>query len=181
MKVLTEEKTAMILQRKVVNATRATCQKYAEAYGINSHLLISVFVIETYYRPRWQRIIEYFVVFIGCIRCLLFNAPIKNYTIGKCQLGLSTILNFYGSNYYQHARTIIISSFAEMQQLLTSCTTEKSIEILAFRLKPLVIKAKKIYPDNNKSRLRYIGEQYNGRFSYGLLLTTVFEQIKEIV
>ena len=107
----------------------------------------------------------------------MLHIPIKNFTIGKCQLGLATILNFYGGNHYQHARFINISSFSEMKQIFSVIFMDRSIEILVFRLKPISKRATIIFPNKQVSQLRYIGEQFNGRYSYGLMLTDIYKKI----
>ncbi len=177
MKLLTKERVASQSENKARASTRDFCLKYGNEYGVNPSILLSVFIIETFYRPFWMRIVEYSVVLFGCLGCLLLKRPIKNYTIGKCQIGLATILNFYGGNFYQHSHNIKISSISEIRQIFSIISEENSIKILAYRLQPITHKAMRIYPDLRKSRIRYIGEQFNGRYSYGMLLNEVFSQI----
>lgn len=177
MKVLTKERVALQAESKAWTSAKRFCIKYGNEYGVNSDILLSIFTIETFYRTFWMRVAEYSVVFWGCIRCLLLKKPIKNYTIGKCQLGLATILNFYGGNYYRHSQNILISSISEIKQIFSVISEEKAIKILAYQLQPIAHKAIRIYPDLRKNRIRYIGEQFNGRYSYGMLLTEVFNQI----
>lgn len=177
MKALTKERVAAQTERKTWPSTKKLCIEFGSEYGINPNVLLSIFTIETFYRPPWMRLVEYCVIFFGCIRCFLLKKPMKNRTIGRCQLGLATILNFYGGNHYQHSHAILISSVSEMYQIFSVIKKDRAIEILAYRLQPITHRAICIYPDLQENRIRYIGEQFNGRYAYGMLLTEVFHQL----
>lgn len=177
MKALTKERVMSQAKSKSWISIKSLCEEYGNEYGINPNVLLSIFTIETFYRPFWMRMVEYCTVFFGCIRCLLLKIPTKNRTIGRCQLGLATILNFYGSDYYQHSHSILITSISEMRQIFSTISKKRTIEILACRLQPITHRAICIYPDLQENRIRYIGEQFNGRYSYGMLLTEVFRQL----
>ena len=177
MKVLTKEQVASQAEGRAWASTKKSCIKFGNEYGVNPNVLLSIFTIESFYRPLWMRLVEYGVVFFGCIRCLLLKIPMKNRTIGKCQLGLATILNFYGSNHYQHSHSVLISSISEVCQIFSVTSKERAIEILAYRIQPITLRAVCIYPNLRENRIRYIGEQFNGRYSYGMLLTEVFHQL----
>lgn len=177
MKILTKKQIALQAESKTWVSVKNLCIKFGSEYGINSDVLLSIFTIETFYRPLWMRVVEYCVVLGSCVRCLLLKIPVKNRTIGRCQLGLATILNFYGGNHYQHSHNISISSFSEVRQIFSVMSKERTIEILAYRLQPITHRAVSIYPDLRENRIRYIGEQFNGRYSYGMLLTEVFRQL----
>lgn len=177
MKALTKEQIVSRTESKIGISVKNLCVKLGNEYEINPNILLSVFTIETFYRPLRMRAVEYCVVFGACIRCLLLKKPMKNRTIGSCQLGLATILNFYGGNHYQHSHDILIFSFSEMRQIFSVISRERAIEILAYRLQPITRRATRIYPDLRENRIRYIGEQFNGRYSYGMLLTEVFRQL----
>ena len=179
MKVLTKEQVSSRVKSKTWASAKKLCIQFGDEYGTNPNVLLSIFAIETFYRPLWMRLIEYCVVFGGCIRSLLLKIPTKNRTIGRCQLGLATILNFYGSNHYQHSHGILISSIYEMRQIFSVLSKEQSIKILAYRLQPIAHRAVCIYPDLQEKQIRYIGEQFNGRYSYGMLLTEVFHQLEQ--
>lgn len=177
MKALTKERVISQIGRKIGTSTKNLCIKLGNKYGVNPNVLLSIYTIESFYRPFWIRMVEYCVVFLDCIRCLLLKMPAKNRTIGRCQLGLTTILNFYGGNHYQHSRSILISSILEVRQIFSVISKDRTIEILAYRLQPITRRASCIYPDLRENRIRYIGEQFNGRYSYGMLLTEVFRQL----
>ena len=177
MKLLTKEQIAAQAKSKTWSSVKSLCVKFGTDYGVNPDVLLSIFTIETFYRPLVMQVVEYCVVLLGCMRCLLLKIPTKNRTIGSCQLGLATILNFYGGNHYQHSQKILISSFSEVRQIFSVLSKERAIEILAYRLQPITHRAICIYPNLRENRIRYIGEQFNGRYSYGMLLTEVYRQL----
>lgn len=178
MKLLTKEKILKIEKQRWLNSPKKLCHKYGKQFSVDPNMLLSIFAIETFYRPFYFRAVEYFLVIAGCLGCLLLKRPVKNFTIGKCQLGLTTILNYYGFDYYPHSRYICIKSFAEIFKLMSVISTDKCIEILAYKLKSITDKARNIYPITNSNYLRYIGEQFNGRYSYGMLFSEVCHQLK---
>lgn len=179
MKYLTEDKIRHYTKTRNWEKTRNICEKYGERYHIDPSILVSICIIESFFRPLPIRLGEYIIVLLLSMKCVVCRTAIKNYTIGKCQLGLSTILNFYGRNIYQHTKFINIFTFAEVKQLFGVISIRNSIDILSYRLDPIVERGKRIYPNNERSLIRYIGEQYNGRYSYGLLLEDVYQQAKK--
>ena len=178
MKTLTKEKISTIVNRSRMSEPKNLCDKYGKKFGIDSNVLLGIYAIETFYRPFYFRLAEYFLVVTGCFSCLLLKRPLKNFTIGKCQLGLATILNYYGYDYYQHSQYICIKSFAELSKLMSIISTDKCIEVLAYKLKSITDRASRIYPNGNRDSFRYIGEQFNGRYSYGMLFSEVCYQLK---
>ena len=180
MKTLTKEKITIIVKRPYMSMPKNLCDKYGSTFGIDSNVLLGIYAIETFYRPFYFRLVEYFLVVVGGFNCLLLKRPLKNFTIGKCQLGLATILNYYGYDYYQHSKYISIKSFVEIGKLMSIISTDKCIEILAYKLKTIVNRGDRIYPNRNRNYFRYIGEQFNGRYSYGMLFSEVYYQLKTV-
>jgi hypothetical protein len=177
MRKLTEEKLQSILKHKRMWKTiRERYEKCALCYTVDPDIVASIFIIETFFRPFYMRFCEYCLLLVSAMNCLIFKHPIKNYTIGCCQVGLSTILNYYGIQTYQHAHTVMLSGFADLRLMYSVISKKKSVEILTFRLAPIIQRANRIYPNKLKSRLNYIGTQYNGRFAYGMLFTWVYQQ-----
>ena len=146
---------------------------------MDADLLVSICLVESFFRPLSLRVCEYFVVFWSCIVSLFLHTPVKNYTIGKCQLGLAIILSFYGGGQYHHSNVVFVNGFFEIRQIFSVFFLSKSIEILAFNISPISQRAGNIYPDKHSSKIRYIGEQFNGRYSYGLMLADVYKQIEK--
>lgn len=180
MKNLTLDKVSSRIKARRWAKLREICQRH-EFPCFDVDLLMAIYVIESFFRPFPIRIVEYIAVFLSAAGCLICGSTIKNYTIGIFQLGLSTILNFYGGNYYQHAKNIRIFTFQEMKNLFSVISSDKAISILFYRLNPIISKAQKIYPNSAQRQLRYIGEQYNGHYAYGLLFADVYKQIKKVI
>lgn len=140
-----------------------------------SKIFASIYAIESFYRPVPFRMAEYAVVLgVGAISIAL-KRTIRNYTIGVCQLGLSTIFNYYGGDYYQYATELRLSNMRCLSKLLSVISLKTSIKVLAYRIDPMLQRAQSIYPNNRENQLCYIGEQFNGRYSYGLMLNSVYE------
>lgn len=135
--------------------------------------MTSIFTIESYFRPFLFRLAEYGIVLITGTVSAVFGSSMRNYTIGPCQLGLATICNYYGAQYYQHQPRIKLKNIKCLFQLLSVAFLSSSAKILYYRIFPLFCRAQKIYPDDKERQMYYIGEQYNGRFSYGLMLYEV--------
>ena len=90
-------------------------------------------------------------------------------------MGLSTILNYYGGDYYQHSKELQISNIRCFSKLLSVISLKTSIKILEYRIEPILQRAQNIYPNSKENQICYIGEQFNGRYSYGLMLNSVYE------
>ena len=179
MRKLTEEKLRSILCHKcTLKTVRNRCEECALIRDVDPDLVVSIYIIESFFRPLYLRFCEYCLVLFAAMYCLVFKHPIRNYTIGCCQVGLSTILSYYGIQTYQHALTVMISNSKDMLRILSVISKRKSIDILVFRLAPIIQRANRIYPNKLESRLNYIGEQFNGRFAYGMLLSWVYLQVK---
>ena len=88
MKLLTKEQIAAQAKSKTWSSVKSLCVKFGTDYGVDRDVLLSIFTIETFYRPLVMQVVEYCVVLLGCMRCLLLKIPTKNRTIGSCQLGL---------------------------------------------------------------------------------------------
>ena len=174
MKALTNE---IVLKRKIsgrYDRFLETCDRLRLPIE-KSKIFASIYAIESFYRPILFRVAEYAVVLgVGTVSIVL-NRTIKNYTIGVCQLGLSTIFNYYGENYYQHAKELRLNNMRSLSELLSVISLKTSIKILEYRVEPMLQRAQNIYPESKENQLCYIGEQFNGRYSYGLMLNSVYE------
>ncbi len=150
-------------------------------YNLPRGLLRTITRIEQAARPRYARIAEYSVLFLAFVRNKVFRVPIKNYTLGKCQLGISTILNYYNYGLYQHLKHIQTLSIKQILIIYSSAMSVKQYCILAKHLAPINERACNIYPDSSNendlaSRYIYIGEEFNGRYSYGLRLAELMRE-----
>lgn len=177
MRALTND---IVLRRKLsgsYNRFWATCSQLQLSVE-KAKIFVSIYVIESFYRPVLFRMVEYAAVLGGGAISLAFNRAIKNYTIGVCQLGLSTILNYYGGDYYQHSKELQISNIRCFSKLLSVISLKTSIKILEYRIEPILQRAQNIYPNSKENQICYIGEQFNGRYSYGLMLNSVYEVLE---
>lgn len=139
--------------------------------------MAAIYAIESYFRPTMFRVGEYCIVILSGLASIFLGTPLKNYTIGVCQLGLATICNYYGANYYQHQAQIRFKSLKNLFDVLSVISQAQSARILLYRLSPMLIRAQNIYPKDTDQQLCYIGEQFNGRFSYGLMLCEVRKEL----
>lgn len=176
MRALTND---IVLRRKLsgrYSRFLATCSQLQLSVE-KTKIFASIYAIESFYRPIQFRMVEYVAVLGGGTISVVFNRAIKNYTIGVCQLGLSTIFNYYGGDYYQHAKELRIGDMRSFSKLLSVISLKTSIKILEYRIEPILQRAQNIYPNNRENQLCYIGEQFNGRYSYGLMLNSVYEAL----
>ena len=139
-------------------------------------ILISILLIETYYRNLVFRIIEY--LFVLGISSILLNIPIKNYTIGVCQIGLSYILKYHGFEMYEHVRFIKVLDFSMLKSILSSINYKKNIEVSLWRTMNYYQKLM-IFSDE-RLIARRIGEKYNGTYEYGLLVEKINNELSNL-
>lgn len=140
-------------------------------------VLISICSIEGYFRPFLFRVGEYFFVFLLGLYSAVFKRQMRNYTIGISQIGVTSVLNSYGYSYYEHEKDIHLTCVKQVFLMLSACNPRTSINITLQKISPQIDRAKRIYPNDWRQQVRWIGEVYNGRYSYGLLLEDVFEML----
>lgn len=144
----------------------------SEEYNMPKNLLAGIYLIETNFRPWYFRIGEYTFVILGAFLNMIFKIPLKNYTIGKCQIGISSILNFYGRNIYKHTRYIEHISKEDFLNIVNAMFDKKNFEICAKMVNGFYKRSLNT-ANNYNFQLRHVGEEFNGRYSYGLLLEEV--------
>jgi len=166
--------------RKICDERRISShQKYIQhlnglsiKYGVPKNILIGIYFIETSFRPLYFRICEYIFVILGVLLNFAFKVPLKNYTIGRCQIGISSILIFSGKDIYKHSRYIKKVSKSDFLNIVKAMHYKRNLEISALIVRRLYVKSFKT-ANNYNNQLRHIGENYNGRYSYGLLLDEI--------
>ncbi len=152
-------------------------QVLEKEYELPKGLLVSILLIETKCRPLYFRIAEYIAMLIDVIINRIINRPIKNYTVGKCQLGVASILNYLGDNIYPYVEYIPRLNKNQAILLMKALFSDEYYKILAYKIKPIYNRAINIYsPLDLKNVICFIGEQYNGKYTYGLLLSTIVEE-----
>lgn len=147
-------------------------QHLSTQYYMPKNLLVGIYLIETSFRPWYFRIGEYIFVILGCLFNIVFGAPLKNYTIGKCQIGISSILKNSGKNVYKHVRYIRRIDKEDFLNILKAMHYKRNFRICAEMVNDFYERS--LHTANNyNSQLRHIGEEFNGRYSYGLLLDDI--------
>ena len=136
------------------------------------NLLLGIYLIETKYRPLYYRIGEYSIALLGCLLNITIKKPVKNYTIGYCQVGLSSILNYYGRKTYRHVRYIENLTFSDLINIIKSIYYKNNFKICLDVTYSIYEKTIKIGDDYN-IQIRQIGKQFNGKYSYGFMLELV--------
>lgn len=174
MRKLTKEILYKGQDKKTYKKVLSTCQENRLSSEMTL-IVMSIYSIEHFYRYWGFRMVEYLAVVCSGVLSVVFKRPMKNYTIGVCQLGVSTIRNYFGANYYQHLVNLKLNRLQDLWEILSVITVKNSVRILAYRIAPFLEQAQHIYPDSRENQLCYIGEQFNGRYSYGLMLSKVYE------
>lgn len=138
-------------------------------------IIIGILLIETYYRNKFVRIIEYVVTVFNCITNLAFNIPLKNYTVGKFQIGLTYILNYSNRSFFEHLIHINHINLKDLGVILEAFTFEKNYEVTLCRVRKIYIDFRYL---NVENLYRRIGEKYNGEYEYGILLEIITNKLK---
>lgn len=136
-------------------------------------LLLGIYTMESFFRPLPYRIAEYGMLLAEGLLCPLRGGRVRNYTIGPCQLGLSTLLRYQGYSVELHCKRVPIPTIGAFLSLYRASGTAYSAEVLAYRLKAAMEQAKQQYPGRFDLQCRFVGEEFNGRYSYGLMLEQV--------
>lgn len=172
--------------RKTINrksfSNKKTQLNYIEyENNIPNNTLVAIYLIESNARPLFFRIAEYSLLTLNFLANRLFGKAVKNYTLGKCQLGISHILNYYGYNYYPYLEYIPKLTFSDFSLLIKSCMPNRHYYILGNRIKLLSIKARKIYSKDLTDNLffEYIGKQFNGDNIYGYILKEIVDNLSK--
>jgi hypothetical protein len=140
------------------------------------NIAVSILLIEQYFRPIHKRLLEYFLLTINIVASLLFEMKLHNYTIGKSQVGITYILRYYGFDRDIHSKYLYSLSLRETITILFSFSSYDEVAIL---LKRVSIYYKHLNANNYDHVLRKIGEMYNGKYSYGLLLESVYSCLED--
>ena len=154
-------------------------QGYAVEYGVPLNILIGIFMLEISSRGRLFRFAEYSATIAGILVNILFGVPVKNYTIGKCQVGLTSILIYHGfSDYNIHSRNVDNFNLKKLFLVVKSMRFKTNSRIFAEKIS-------KYYKTISNSSLAhnsiiFIGEYYNGKFSYGLSLEKAVHELNTI-
>lgn len=142
-------------------------------------VLLGIYTLETYYRPLPCRLAEYGLLLFEGLLAPLRGGQVKNYTIGPCQIGLSTLLRYRNYDVPLHCQRVPLPSFREFLILFRAAGTAYSAELLAYRLQDAMQQAKERYPERMNLQCRVIGQEFAGRYSYGLILERAYGYIRD--
>jgi len=134
-------------------------------------IAVAILLIEQYFRPIQKRLLEYFLLTSNIVANFLFKIKLHNYTIGKSQVGITYILRYYGFERDIHSKYLYSLSLREAISILFRFN---SYDELAILLKRVSTYYTHLNSNNSDNILRKIGEMYNGKYSYGLLLESVY-------
>jgi len=151
----------------------------SKEHGIRPSIIKGIYLIENYYRPAHKRVVEYILAFSFAIINIFFNVPIKNYTLGHFQLGITSML-FY-SNVKKckiHDRKIQKLSLEEVFHIIHYCNYNENLTLTCKKVFDIKRKLEIKWGDRD-SNIGRIGELYNGTVSYGFLLQLIVEKIEQ--
>ena len=140
-------------------------------------VLLGIYTLETYYRPLPCRLAEYGLLLWEGLLAPFRGGQVKNYTIGPCQIGLSTLLRYRNCDVPLHCQRVRLPSCREFLLLFRAAGTAYSAELLAYRLQDAMRQAKQRYPARMNLQCRVIGQEFAGRYSYGLMLERAYGYI----
>lgn len=150
----------------------------AKEQNVDPIIIIAIYLIETYYRQRYKRLGEYIIFLISFGLNKGFKRPIKNYTLGPLQIGISTILFYSNAARYKiHDRLINDLTFKQLWIVLKHCELENNLQICCTSIYSIQENVEKKW-GRLKSNVGRIGQIYNGQINYGTLLITLYSEIE---
>jgi hypothetical protein len=141
-----------------------------------SELLLGIYILETTYRKWYHRWAENTLTIISVLLNIITKRKVKNYTIGRCQIGLATILSISGSLRYRHSKKIDNLSINDLKIIIKGMSFKGSVYLCFVHLNKLY-NTELLRGTNKDILIRRIGEEFNGRYIYGLLLEDLCESI----
>jgi hypothetical protein len=156
--------------KKKTNSIKDYCHKRDFPVEVKN-IAIAILLIEQYFRPNHKRLLEYVLLNTNIVLSLLFKIKLHNYTIGKSQVGLTYVLRYYGFNRSIHSKYLYSLSLREAVTVLFLFNFYDEVAIL---LKRVSIYYNHLDSNSCDNILRKVGEMYNGKYSYGLLLESVY-------
>lgn len=150
----------------ILNDIRTMSLKYDVPYEI----ILGIYLIETYFRRYWFRLIEYAYLILSLVLFLTVSRKIPNLTIGRFQLGIGTYLSSRGFYEFTHSKIINTNNKSIVAIVFQSLFWDNHINFSAIHIANIYKETKDL---DYKRSLRYTGSKYNGNFSYGLLLEEI--------
>lgn len=139
-------------------------------------ILIAIYFIESYYRNRKFRFCENMIL----INSFIINKrKIKNYTVGIMQVGLANILIHYGfENVERHIRVVENFENKHKYYILKGLYWKENLQIARKLINLHYEEACRLTSDIGCIR-GIVGELYNGREEYALLLLKIIDKIEK--
>jgi len=142
-------------------------------YGVPVEIVKGIYSIEVSYRPFWFRWIEY-IALIGysILFIISFSNRIPNLTIGRFQIGLSIIQNYFNNELPVHKVKAISPPKKELLKILSYCIGHRNNIIAIWWISKLYSETSSLSPSRAHM---YVGTRYNGSLDYGFLLTKIIK------
>jgi len=151
----------------------------ADSTKIDRSVIIAIYLIENHFRPFRIRTVEYSMLILAFIANRVVARPIKNYTVGRFQIGLTSILRHGGyTGYKVHDRNISKLSLSELLYILSRCSFHNNLVVCCQIVRGFTDKIELEWGANQYNTGR-IGEKYNGKKNYGFLLLEITKRLKE--
>ena len=156
---------------KKINYLNFKCDEY----NIPKKVCQGIYVIESTYRNVFFRMIENIATILGIIFNYIFKIPLRNYTIGCCQVGISSILYLSGFYSYEHITHIKKLTLAEIVVILKSMHYKNNMDLLCKKILFYYEKYVYLHNMNELQAAIIIGQLYNGNYIYGLKLQEIVQ------
>lgn len=141
------------------------------------YIILGIYIIESTYRNTLLRIVEYVVAIFNICLNYVFNKPIKNYTLGPFQIGISSILIFNGYKEFEiHQKYIKKLNFEQLKTIVHGIEFKNNFEICFWKVKDMYAQVL-INTSEYYSIIGNVGELYNGSIKYGFLLQNIVEKL----
>lgn len=147
----------------------------AESFKVEPCILQAVYALETRFRPLWMRWVEQLYMGLRVWIWRKWAVPVPNLTVGPFQLGLSTVLRFFGHDYPIHASSIAPRGSKELECIRRAHEWRWNVRIAAWQVGGLAHEAECLTPDR---ALRHIGLAYNGDIRYGIYLERLVKECR---
>jgi hypothetical protein len=159
------------------NHRKVIVNRVALDNDIPPDLLLGILTIEMTYRTILHRAIELVCVLVSALLCVIFRRRMKNYTISVSQVGITTILSYFGVQHYIHSKHLSEFKISWLKYIFSAMRFSVSVQICADRLSDTYLAAVQELL-NQSMAYRKVGYEYNGRWVYGIMLDNLCETLR---
>lgn len=165
-----------ISSKTLTNSEYTIIRDVSTELNISRTLLLSIYLIETHYRPLPFRTAEYVMVFINIIlKCCFPVIDIKDRSIGRCQIKLSHIYHASKSEMINYNSSQVTCS-AILKSIFKYCFILRNhIYLCGVIIKTIELKETR----SQFANVYNIALKYNGSDYYGQLLGTIYQTISK--